>query len=319
MIADLANRDFIVFAGAGIPHESKPPITWDKLLAAFKSKEPELVVRDIDEVGEKEYPDYAQEIFEALRGENKEDRYYEILGEVLRATNSRYSSEQRDIIGTACHVVTTNFDNGFKNAMDRELEGSSDGGTTQTLPGLRQIILNDSYSVSYLHGTTDEKCIVFKKDDYDRYYPSQIQNDRGSDNLEQFLRHLYEERTMVFVGVSFNDQYLLKALSSFYEKVKQNDEVGRTSKQSYVSRLDNIQHYAFMPEDMGIKAEKRCREKGNITSEQQTEEERERKREILAGIKIKAVTYHEHVEWTDWLKHIRAGRREPNKILQESR
>lgn len=315
IIADLAKRDFIVFAGAGVPMESGPPITWKELLATFKEKEPELATRKIDEVGEDEYPDYAQEIFEALRGKGRESRYYEILREKLQATNARCSIQQRDIIDTARHVVTTNFDDSFKNAMERELEGRKDTNTTQSLLDLQLRVLNTDYSVSYLHGNTNEKCIVFKTEDYTTFYPSQSENDRGNDNLEQFLRHLYEEWTIVFIGVSFNDKYPLNALNIFYNRVKQNDEVGREKKVSYKSKLDNIQHYAFMPGDMGIKARERCRGKDYNISEQQIEEERESRRELLAELKIKVVPYQEHVDWTDWFEAIRKKRREGKQKL----
>lgn len=322
MIDDLAERDFIVFAGAGIPHESKPPITWEELLAAFRIAEPELATRDINNVGEHEYPDYAQEIFEALRGRGRESRYYEILREKLQATNARFSSEQRDIIETAKRVVTTNFDDSFTNAMERELEGKGEKATRtmQSLPDLQITVLNTDYSVSYLHGRTDEKCIVFKTEDYTTFYPSQSENDRGSDNLEQFLRHLYEEQTIVFIGVSFNDKYLLNALNGFYDRVKQNDEVGREKKVSYKSKLDDIQHYAFMPEDMGIKAEEKYRsEKSNISEEQidkEIEKERNNRREVLGELKIQVVMYKKHLEWTDWFRSIRDRRRRARKVSE---
>ncbi len=311
MIADLASREFIVFAGAGIPYESNPPITWDKLLAAFKSAEPKLPVRDVDNVSEKEYPDYAQEIFDALRKECRENRYYEILREKLRPTNARCSIQQVDIIETAQHAITTNFDESFKKAMERVLEGkNNETNTVQSLPEFRQAALENGYSVSYLHGSTDEKCIVFKTDDYSMFYPSRSKNDTGNDNLEQFLRYLYEERTIVFIGVSFNDECLLDTLSIFYNRVKQNDEVGREMKGSYKSTLDNIRHYAFMSEDMGIKAAaKKCRDQGNVRSEEQIEEEveqeREYRRELLAKLKIKVVTYKKPFEWTEWFKEVR--------------
>jgi len=165
MIADLAKkRDFIVFAGAGIPNGDGKAISWEKLLQAFKEAEPGLEIPDVEEVPESEYPDYAQKVFDALRNAQREDRYYEILRGKLNAINARCSSQQRDIIETAQHVVTTNFDDSFKNAMERELEGGNDTSITQNHPGLQLRALNLNYSVSYLHGSTDERCIVFKSD-----------------------------------------------------------------------------------------------------------------------------------------------------------
>jgi len=318
MIADLARRKFIVFAGAGIPHESKPPITWKQLLEEFKKGEPELAAREIDKVSEDEYPDYAQEIFDALRGMGRESRYYEILGKVLEGTHSLYSGEQRDIIDTAKHVVTTNFDDSFERGIERELEGKETNTfTVQDLPDFRIKALYDNYSVSYLHGRTSKECIVFKKEDYETFYPSKKGNELGNDSLEHFLRYLYEEQTIVFVGVSFNDKYLLNVLNRIYIRVKQNDEVGREQKVSYKSKLDNIQHYTFMPQDMGIKATEKYWEKGRIISEQQIEKDRNNKRELLEELKIKVVTYHKHVEWTGWFKNIRELCRKYKKEKQD--
>jgi hypothetical protein len=314
IIEDLARQEFVVFAGAGIPNGDGKAISWRELLAAFKDAEPDLVVQDVKEVLESEYPDYAQKVFDALRCAQREDRYHEILREKLRATNARCSSQQRDIIETARHVVTTNFDDSFKDAMERELEGKNDTGATQSLPNLQLRTLNTrntSFSVSYLHGITNEECIVFKTEDYNTFYPSQSGSNGGNDNLEQFLRHLYEEQTIVFVGVSFNDKYLLKAIEIFCDQVKRNDEVGSKKKVSYKSNLGNIQHYAFMPDDMGIEAGEMRRDKDYNISEQQQliKEERKRKRELLGELKIKVVTYQEHLEWPDWFTTIREKRR----------
>lgn len=44
-----------------------------------------------------------------------------------------------------------------------------------------------------------------------------------------------------------------------YNRVKQNDEVSREQRVNYESKLDNIQHYAFMSKAMGIKVEERYR------------------------------------------------------------
>jgi len=315
MIADLAEQNFIVFAGAGIPNGDGKATSWRELLEAFKEAEPSLGLPDVKEVPESKYPDYAQKVFDALRAAQRQGRYFEILSEKLSATNARCSIQQRDIIETAQHVVTTNFDDSFTNAMERELEGRTDKRTVQSLPDFQQKALNHDYSVSYLHGNTDERCIVFKKDDYELFYPSQSENSRGSDNLEVFLRHLYEERMMVFIGVSFNDEYLSNALKSFYSRVKQNDEVGREQKVNYKSKLDIIQHYAFMPEDMGIKSGERCFQRGD-DMEEMIKEERIRKLKFLGDLKIKVVTYKKHVEWTNWFKAIREECRRARKGVE---
>lgn len=295
--------------------ESGPPITWRDLLAAFKDEEPELAIREVEKVSEAEYPDYAQEIFEALRGEGKEDRYYEILNKTLEAKNSPYSTEEHEIVKTAKRAVTTNFDDSFERGLRELLEERTYNFNVQDLPELQIGALSTEYSVSYLHGRMKERCIIFKKDDYETFYPSQSENGRGNDNLELFLRHMYEECTIVFIGVSFNDKYLLKALSKLCDRVKQNDEVGREKKDSYKPKLGNIQHYALMLEDIGIEAERRRSQRDDNIGEQQIEVERKRRIEQLAELRIKVVSYRNHKDWIDWFTVIRERRRGTRSAL----
>ena len=156
---------------------------------------------------------------------------------------------------------------------------------------------------------------MFKKDDYNTFYPSQSGNGKGNDNLEQFLRHLYEEQTIVFIGVSFNDRYLLNRLSRFYEKVKQNDEVGKKMKDSYEPKLDKIKHYAFMSDEI-IKTGERYRSKDdNVSNQKKADGEKKRKREILEELRIEVVSYQKHRDWIDWFAAIRKRQREGKQKL----
>jgi len=66
-----------------------------------------------------------------------------------------------------------------------------------------------------------------------------------------------------------------------------------------------------MLEDMGIKVREPCRDKDYNKSEQQVDivKERKSKRELLEELKIKVVTYQEHVDWLDWFEDIRKEHR----------
>jgi len=308
MIADLAERDFIVFAGAGIPN-GDGKVIWRELLGTFKQADPNLMIEDINEVDESKYPDYAQRVYDAIGAE----RYHQILKQKLEATDARCSLQQLDIIETARHVVTTNFDDSFEEGMKRVMEGNQDI-YIQSLTELQSRILNNNNSISYLHGRINEEFIIFKTDDYITFYPSQSKHNRGNDKLEIFLRHLYEERTIVFIGVSFNDEYLLNALNIFYNNVKQNDQVCLESKKSYKPTLYNIQHYAFMPKDMGIVAKEELQKQNTVIREQQAEEKRKNRIEFLEEIRIKVFTYEKHLESMDWLRKIRELQRQRKNV-----
>ncbi|MFX0200479.1 MAG: SIR2 family protein [Candidatus Hodarchaeota archaeon] len=316
-IDDLAKRDFIVFAGAGVVGETGVSPSWKRLLEKFKGDEPESVEENLEEIDESEYPRVAQNIFERLRLANKEHRYYEVLRNSLFATNAPHSAHEIDIVTTAKHVITTNFDDTFESALKFVLE-EKEGCTrvVQSLPDLGFDALSKEYSVSYLHGRVNEHCIVLREDDYRAFYPSQFGRNGGSDVLEVFLRNVYGERTIVFVGFGFRDRYFLGALQKIRSDIERNDAEGKKQKPSYSPRIKCIQHYACLQEFCRAAEEKALREKYKDKGEKEIEAimaEKERQDEELTGvlgeIGIIVLRYRDHREWMDWFKRIRENRK----------
>jgi hypothetical protein len=311
-IKDLSQRDFVVFAGAGIVGDTGVPPSWKKLLEAFKEDEPSIEIGNLDKIDEYQYPEIAQKIYEALDDQKRKGRYFEILKRRLQTTNSNYSSPQFDIVDTARHVVTTNYDDTFEHAMHRVLEwNQGQSHATQSLPELRVNALTNTYSVSYLHGRVNEECLVFKNNDYRKFYPSQFGVPDGCDNLERFLRYIYEERTIVFVGFSFWDNCFLKAIQEIHSDLARNDAVGKVEKPSYLAELDRIKHYALLPEPNFEDEEKIIKE---IDENELGTKESIRARRIiwfrkleerLPALNIKILSYKKHKEWTEWFRQIR--------------
>jgi hypothetical protein len=103
----------------------------------------------------------------------------------------------------------------------------------------------------------------------------------------------------------------------FCDRVKQNDLVGIEKQIGYRAIYENMQHYALMQEDIGIEKRERknClqREDG---MEQLIQEERKKKIELLGELKIKIITYQNHVEWTDWFRLIRENCRRARRGLE---
>lgn len=322
-IEHLSQRDFIVFAGAGVVGETRISPSWKQLLEKFKEDEPESVGENLDEIDESEYPRVAQKIFKRLRLANNEHRYYEVLGDGLRATNAPHSVHEIDIVTTAKHVVTTNFDDTFESALKFVLEEKEKcTRVVQSLPDLRFDALSKEYSVSYLHGRVNERCVVFREDDYRTFYPSQFGGNGGSDVLELFLRNVYAERTIVFIGFSFTDKYLLGALQKIRRDMERNDAEGKRQKPSYSPRIECIQHYACLQKFCRAAEEKELREKFKDRDAKEIEAimaEKERRDEELIGvlgeIGIKVLPYKEHRDWMDWFRQIRERQRLPKTVI----
>ena len=117
-----SNKTIIVFTGTGITGETGIPKSWELLMDALIKDSEIKIDKRIDNMHEEEYPGYAQYIYDELKKNNKEEKYYSIIKEQLNAKNARYSSAQIDIIDTYYHVVTTNFDNTFEDAVKRIME-----------------------------------------------------------------------------------------------------------------------------------------------------------------------------------------------------
>jgi len=315
VIEDLARKEFVVFAGAGVVGETGISPSWKRLLEKFKEDEPDSVDENLDEIDENEYPRLAQRIFERLRIANKENRYYEMLRDGLRATNANYSAQEIDIVETSKHVLTTNFEGTFESALTRVLEGKQNcTRAIQSLPELKYDALSKEYSVSYLHGRVDERCVVFKEDDYKAFYPSQFGNQTGTDNLEILLRNIYGERTIVFVGFGFNDIYLLGALQKIRMDLERNDAEGKRQKESYRPLIGNIQHYACLPEfcierEKAIFTEKNKGRDGMENYLAKKQKQNDERNNILAEVGIKVLRYKQHKDWMDWFTRIRENRR----------
>ena len=71
-------------------------------------------------------------------------------------------------------------------------------------------------TIIYLHGNIKTKIFIFKKSDYDLFYPSVSKNKDGLYWIENFLKEIYRTWNIVFVGFSFKDYYLKK----FFFEVK---------------------------------------------------------------------------------------------------
>ena len=305
---ELAKKDFIVFAGAGVPRNAGVP-DWRSLLKALLETNP-LDNFDIDNANPEEFPDIAQKIFDSLKQENREDYYYEVIKNNIKPTEVPYSTEQFEIVTTTNWIVTTNFDTTFESAFKKkfQVERVSKSPYVENLPdfSMKNQFLRES--IVYLHGRAEERFIIFKTDDYEKYYPS-VSQKNGAKDVEDYLKYIFKEYTIVFVGFSFNDFYVKTAFKNIYMELKRSDEIA-SAKPSYSPRLSKIHHYAFLKRiDFGNN-KYLIENHENFSPES---EEYKKARELLESMKldkelesmnIKAVRYDEHIDWINCIRKI---------------
>lgn len=297
---ELAKKDFIVFAGTGVISGTGIPPTWKELLKAL-AKQANVEI-DIDKINKNKYPEIAQSIFDELVRKRDEGKYREIIREQVVAKDSAWDAKAYEILLTTKGIVTTNFDNIFEASYEILVETDSRLPVNIEKNSLPDFDDKDDFKrhkIVYLHGRADENHIIFKKNDYMDYYPSMgAEKSRNPDwCLERYLEYIYRKHTIVFVGFSFDDEYVRGCFKSIYQRLTGRDERCFEKKTGYVEIVPRIEHYAF-----------------SLEPDPQSGEHEERKKieKELEEMRIKVIHLQQLRDWMDCFKRIREIRN-PNK------
>jgi hypothetical protein len=305
---ELARRnDFVVFAGTGVSLEAGLP-TWEELLQALEKA---CFPQGTHKFGNPdEFPGLAQRFYDRLKSEGREEDYKAILKEQLKPRKAFSTSQELEIVETTGRIVTTNFDATFEDAIRKIAPGCTD--FVQRLPVFDYSKMNRKYALTYLHGSSDDY-IILKTDDYDRFYPSISKTD-GSGALEDYLKHLYLNHTLVFIGCSFNDRYLKEAIRMIHRRLANDDAVHAEVVNHYIPRLESVQHYAFLQKYDQEREKERLRreeppgteryQEGLARIDAQLREETELD-QLLETVKIKVARYVYHIDWVRCFREIR--------------
>jgi hypothetical protein len=246
---ELANKDFIVFAGTGATYGTGLPASWTELLQRLNTKQP-IEGINLDELQEYNYPLYADMFFNKFENEKNTDGYYNMIAEELNATHSPYGPLQLQILYTTGRIITTNFEDSFEKAFEifAVHEGIKKACKKQVLPNIYTDMLKEDFCITYLHGRIDEKNIVFRATEFERYYPD---NEENNSVLVQYLMDLYDNYTIVFVGFGFNDKYLKRMLQKINDKLSPRGKGSGASKPTIEVSLGEprLLHYAFLKKD----------------------------------------------------------------------
>ncbi len=186
------SNNLVVFAGSGLSKKFGLP-DWSELVSQ--------VIKQINKV---EYNTLLPvldtgiiepiDVLEIIKSEHSTIKSY-IRDNYNLKSNIDYALH-KNIIELTGQIVTTNYDNAFEIASNNSIIPSV---YTDSF-NINQISKGNSQYIFKLHGSFNEpsNCIIFKED-YARLYNS------GSGAIEK-LKTIFSEKTILFLGFSFNDQ-----------------------------------------------------------------------------------------------------------------
>ncbi len=319
--------NLVIFAGAGIPTSTKIP-AWKELLIGLAR---ELNDKSLEESisDDSDHPEKAQEIYEAfIRKENNnenrgEGKYYSAIRKLLETKDWDFSPSQLAIWHACKKVVTTNFDSTFEDAYNEYFSYRFDDSPPPCLniQGIGDLngesISGEENKLVYLHGNVTSK-VIFKKSDYETFYS----NPGKTRKLTDFYKSLYGNKTLLFIGFSFNDKYISNMLRFVRKELLEDDKTTQKFYGNTNPVQKNIKHYAFM-KDVSSECEKEIKqleeecsqnpimpkkEKDAIKEKreklQKLCEEFEKLCEDLNEINVIPLKYKNHKDYRPWLKEI---------------
>jgi len=245
---------FFIGSGPSIPVGIKK---WDELLMemAERFKCNINVKNSIRAIG---YPATASEIYK--QSINDDLDYLDFLHKQCESKDCDYTNIHSTIIETIKTIetlktiITTNFDTVFEDAFaDAEIKPK-----IQKLPEFNSFnLLKKSPTIVYIHGNSETNTYIFRKEEYDAYYPSISQQTQDiSYRLERFLQEVFSHINLIFIGFSFDDYYftefLNKVLHEFVIAEMKTDEKILNISHS----RESVEHFAIVEETQEAQLEK---------------------------------------------------------------
>lgn len=224
---DLENNKIVSFVGAGASVPLGIP-SWKKLLSKiYEQAKKQEYKGDFQEDSEK-WIEFAEELYDFLEKKDKVSVYENtLINNLKNSTNTSSLSLVKMVLAINRHV-TTNFDTSIENAYKflnyysyflNENYLTRYQYTKHYLGNLSTSNLIEN-SISYLHGNIEDKKFIFRKKEYELFYPSISGDPDGIDWVEKFIEELFRQWNILFVGFSFNDRYIRELLFKIKEKLE---------------------------------------------------------------------------------------------------
>jgi hypothetical protein len=189
----IAKENLVIFAGAGLSKKFQLP-NWEQ-----------MVIELIKKINKSQYEDFIPliknglltplEVIDKLKPEHNEIKKY--IKEKFDL-NKQISELHKKLLKLTNQIVTTNYDNAFELVADSGIEIV----TNNSPYNITQIHKSTNKYILKLHGTFSEpdNCLIFS-DDYNKIY----QEDSPA---KEKLKSIFSEKTILFIGFSFNDSDL---------------------------------------------------------------------------------------------------------------
>jgi ribosomal protein S25 len=187
----ILQNNLVIFAGSGLSSKFNLP-SWNK-----------LVVDVINQIDKKEFKTLLPvlemglmqpiEVLQKIKSEHTTIKSY--IKSNFNISSSADFDFHKKIIELTGQVITTNYDNAFENASNNSITPSS-----YTDPfNINEIGKNGKPYIFKLHGSYNEpsNCIIFEES-YTKLYNS-------NDGAIEKLKTIFSEKTLLFLGFSFND------------------------------------------------------------------------------------------------------------------
>jgi len=187
----IKNNKLVVFAGSGLSAKFNLP-TWIKLTEDV-----------ISEINEKKFNDLLPvlksgiltpiEVLDKIQSKHSKVRSY--IKENFKIDKNKDFLLHKKILKVTGAIITTNYDNAFEEACSNTIIPSK---YTSNF-NISEINKSDKPYIFKLHGcyTEPDNCIIFS-DDYKKLY-------NGDTSSKEKLKSIFIDKTILFVGFSFND------------------------------------------------------------------------------------------------------------------
>ncbi|HKR06184.1 MAG TPA: SIR2 family protein [Bacteroidia bacterium] len=168
------------------------------------------------EKDESKYPEFVEALYNHFKGISIPTLYSDTVQKIIRAkSNSTTLTLVKVILALKMHV-TTNLENSIEDAYEFLSYLSAlypDGKINKncTSYGLENLTTHSpgSDSIYHVHGNANDKKFILRKGEYDAFYPSVSGMKTNTfDTVESFLKGIYKNKNIIFIGFSFQDKYV---------------------------------------------------------------------------------------------------------------
>ena len=190
--AAISERKLVIFAGAGVSMDSGAPL-WGELINNLR--------REIN------IPDNETDVLRIAQmyyNERQQKEFIDKIREEFKYKKLRYNEIHQTILElNPEHIVTTNFDDFFEQVIKTKAYPYSVIKKDQEFP-----YAHNTKLLVKIHGDLEEANLVIKEDDYLDYSHSHAL-------IESFIKGVFSNKVVLFVGYSFSDidlQIILKSV-----------------------------------------------------------------------------------------------------------